>query len=93
MVLRVGKRGRPKKVEKKAKLRDYVSWWPSAVADMVGAVGGGGGGSSLSASPEFAGERMREGSGPVMAGTLHVGRSANDAPGERSSLAPVRHHA
>lgn len=46
MVLRVGKRGRLKKVEKKAKLRDYDSWWPSAVADMVGAVGAGVGGAA-----------------------------------------------
>lgn len=95
MVLRLGKKGRLKKVEKKGKLRDYVSWWPSADMVRVEAVVGGFGrrSSSLSASAELAGERMREGSRPVMAGALHVGLSANDAPGESSSLAPVRHDA
>lgn len=34
-------------------------------------------------------ERMRKVSGPIAAKTLHVGCSANDAPGDRSSLAPV----
>lgn len=34
-------------------------------------------------------ERMREVSRPIAAKTLHVGCSANDAPGDRYSLAPV----
>lgn len=67
MVSQVGKRGRPRKVEKKGKLRGYVSWWPSAVADMVGVVGGGVGlgGNPLPTLSYARGERARHGYSPA----------------------------
>lgn len=87
MVLRVGKRGRPKKVEKNVKierLRFLVAFGISRFDGVMEVKG------NLWQQPEsLPGNAFVGGSWSVMAGTLHVGRGANDGPGECSSLAPV----